>query len=392
MSQQSLSLPPEVVELRPRPVGASSSTLKETLFWVISVAVMLAIGILKGINLVIILGYVLLGLWGINFLLARRTIRGVSARRLPTPPLLAGVPAEWVIDVRDDTGGKGAWSLEERVGDATARWLVVRSERGTDFRPRVRATFPKRGKYTIEPLVASSTFPFGLVRKSRRLLPADQVLVYPRPARVDGERLRAWLFRVWAGHEDERRKLRRLVDREAEVHGLRDYRAGDSPRRVHWKATARRGRLIVREYEDAAPPRLVLVVESWRPERPSAEDNKRLEAVISLAAGICREWRRQTGARLAMVLAGPTPLSLDGPAGAALTERQLVALALEPGGSPRDISSALGEISRSARAAPVLLISSRSASPLVETTGRSLGRGVAFANVERPEGWFQLPG
>jgi uncharacterized protein (DUF58 family) len=242
----------------------------------------------------------------------------------------------------------------------------------------------------LEPLAARSTYPFGLASRTVPLLPADELIVLPRPARVDGERLRAWLFRAWAGRDEERRKLRRVVEREAEVHGLRDYRPGDSPRRVHWKATARRNKLTVREYEDAAPPRVLLVVDPWLPAKPTEADRASLEAVISLAAGICREWRREAGARLALAVAGPAPWSLDGPPGPALTEQLLVGLALEPGGTTGNVVDALGQLSRAAQSVPALVLSSRADSPVPDEVSRAVGRKAAFVHIGQPAEWYQF--
>jgi uncharacterized protein (DUF58 family) len=381
---------PEVIELRVQSGPARGTPWREGALWLVAAILMLTIGILKGINLVIVLAYLLAGLWLVNLLLARQAVRGLSARRLPRPPVQAGLPIEWQIEVRDDGPPAGSWALEERIRSAAAGWLVVRGGSGTVFRPRLRATFPRRGRYAIEPLTARSTYPFGLIGRSIQLLPADELIVLPRPARVDGERLRAWLFRAWAGRDEERRKVRRVVEREAEVHGLRDYRPGDSPRRVHWKATARRNRLTVREYEDAAPPRLLLVVDPWLPDHAKAADQDRLEAVISLATGVCKEWRREAGARLALVIAGPTPVALDGPPGPGFTERQLTALALEPGGVPGDVVAALGELSRAALAVPALVLSSRADCPVAAVVGRALGRPVALAQIGKPAGWYQF--
>jgi len=390
MASSLTSAEPEVIELRPQAVRSSRLSGREGVLWILGAFVMLFIGVLKGINLVIVLGYLLVGLCVLNWLLARRSIRGLSARRMPRPPMQAGIPAEWVLEIRDQGQPTGSWVLEERAGEAIASWLIVRAGFGTISRPRIRATFPRRGKYVLQPLTARSAYPFGLVQKRQVLLPADELIVLPRPARVDGERLRNWLFRAWAGRDDERRKLRRVVEREAEVHGLRDYRPGDSPRRIHWKATARRNRLTVREYEDSAPPRLVLIVDPWIPKKPTGADRERLEAVISLAAGICKDWCRSAGARLALVIVGPKPIALDGPPGPGTTERLLIALALEPGGEAGDVSTALGELSRAARSAPVLVVSSRPDSPVVAAVGNTLGHGVAFAHIGKTEGWYQL--
>jgi uncharacterized protein (DUF58 family) len=349
-------------------------------------------GILKGINLVIVLAYLLVALWGINFWLAGRSIRGLSARRLPRPMIQAGEVVEWSIEIRDSGKNRGTWILEERVRESCASWLVVRAAGEAVFRPRVRATIPRRGKYTLAPLIARSTFPFGLAGRSIPLLHADELIVLPKPARVDVERMRNWMYRAWAGADDQRRKLRRVIEREAEVHGLRDYRSGDSPRRIHWKATARRNRLTVREYEDAAPPRLLLVVDAWLPGRPTVADRVHLEAVISLAAGVCRAWRREPGARLAMILCGKSAaVALDGPPGTALTERMLAQLAIEDGGPSTEVATALKALTRPALAAPALVISSRDKSPLAAAMGQTVGRSVAVVCAGRPASWFQLP-
>jgi uncharacterized protein (DUF58 family) len=380
---------PVVLELRQQQTLRSRLAGHEGILWVLASGLMLLIGILKGINLVIVMGYVLVGLWLINLILARRMLRGITARRLPRPPFWAGVPGEWVLEIVDHGKQTGNWILLEKSGDAVASWLVMRNGSGT-FRPRVRATFPRAGRYRLEPLRARSSFPFGLAAKTITLAPADEIIVLPKPARVDGDRLRNWLFRAWMGREEERRKIRRVVEREAEVHGLRDYRAGDSPRRVHWKATARRSRLTVREYEDAAPPRLLVIVDPWLPKKPRPADRHRFDALMSLAAGVCKEWRRGAGAKLAMVIAGPKPIALDGPPGPVTTERQLIALALEPGGEAGDVGPPLGELTRVALTAPALVLSNRADSPVAFAARQFLGRSVAFAHVGQPEAWYRL--
>lgn len=380
-----------MVELQPQPRSRSLLAGHEGILWILASGVLLFIGILKGINLVIVMGYVLFGLWSMNWLLARRGLRGLSAKRPARGPIQAGIPAEWTVEIHDVGIASGVYSLEERIGDAEAKWLVLRTGQSTVFRPRIRATFPRRGKYTLQPLKARSSFPFGLAPKSIRLLPADELIVLPNPAWIDQERMTTWLFRAWSGRDEERRKLRRVVEREAEVHGLRDYRVGDSPRRIHWKVTARRSRLTVREYEDTAPPRLLLVVDPWLPAKPKPADRQRLEAVISLAAGIVREWRRSSGARLSLVLSGPTPVSVDGQGGMTFTERQLVALAMEAGGESGDVATTIRNLPRSAQLSPALVLSSRSRSPVVDVVRNVLGRSVAFCDVTGPEGWFRLP-
>ncbi len=56
-----------------------------------------------------------------------------------------------------------------------------------------------------------------------------------------------------------------------EFHQLREYRQGDSPRAIDWKASARSARLIAREYEDERDQRVLLAIDCGR--RMGAKDD-----------------------------------------------------------------------------------------------------------------------
>ena len=57
-----------------------------------------------------------------------------------------------------------------------------------------------------------------------------------------------------------------------EFHQLREYRQGDPPRAIDWKATARTGRLISREYEEEKDQRVLLVIDCGR--RMASKDSE----------------------------------------------------------------------------------------------------------------------
>ena len=57
-----------------------------------------------------------------------------------------------------------------------------------------------------------------------------------------------------------------------EFHQLREYRQGDSLRQVDWKATARRQKLIARDYQDERDQQIVLMIDSGR--RMRAQDDE----------------------------------------------------------------------------------------------------------------------
>ncbi len=102
-----------------------------------------------------------------------------------------------------------------------------------------------RGRYLFETARLSVEDPFGLARARIEQPEAEALVVYPRL--VDLGRL----FSEGGGHAQEGRRL--LLRRASgyELHSVRDYAQGESLRRVHWPSTARRGRLMVKELEDA---------------------------------------------------------------------------------------------------------------------------------------------
>lgn len=101
----------------------------------------------------------------------------------------------------------------------------------------------QRGRYRLGPITLSSSDPFGLFPMSRNLTPTSHVVVYPMTVDI-------YQFVIPTGvlpGGDALRRRTHYVTTNAS--GVREYAPGDSFNRIHWKSTARRGRLIVKEYE-----------------------------------------------------------------------------------------------------------------------------------------------
>jgi uncharacterized protein (DUF58 family) len=69
---------------------------------------------------------------------------------------------------------------------------------------------------------------------------------------------------------------------------LRDYEPGDDPRRVHWRASARIGELLVRQDEAASPGRVVLLLDT----RPHVHDHDSFELAVEVVASLAVRLRR----------------------------------------------------------------------------------------------------
>jgi uncharacterized protein (DUF58 family) len=336
------------------------------------------VGLLKGINLLALLGYLLLAVAALNAWSAGRGQGTLRARRRVADPVVAGQPCRVGVEVRNP-GRRARWGvrLEDGGPDHALRWFAPRLAGGAAQTFEGEVVLPRRGRYAWGPVWAAGRYPFGLAERRALLVPGQEVIVLPPLGTLHRGRLRRRLRGVDPGADRARRPPRPHPAAQAEIHGLRAFRTGDSPRAIHWRTSARRGELMVREFEDVPPDGLVLVFDpalppaqphaSWAAPRTPAE---LFEDAVSLAATVARAWCRQTGDRLVLAAAGPEPAVLDGFSGPAHAKRLLEYLALaEP--HPAGAAADAGLLARLAAlrpgAAAVLLVSvgpSRLSGPL----------------------------
>ncbi len=107
----------------------------------------------------------------------------------------------------------------------------------------VRTVCSERGRYRLGPLTVSAGDPFGLFQLSRNLPQTTHIVVYPYT--VDIPRFELPLGLLPGG--DALRRRTHYVTPNAS--GVRDYSPGDTYNRIHWLSTARRDRLMVKEFE-----------------------------------------------------------------------------------------------------------------------------------------------
>ncbi len=101
----------------------------------------------------------------------------------------------------------------------------------------------RRGRYQLGPIELNSSDPFGLFPMTRYLTPTTNVVIYPMT--VDIEQF-ALPVGVLPGGDALRRRTHYVTTNAS---GVRDYAPGDSFSRIHWRSSARRDRLIVKEFE-----------------------------------------------------------------------------------------------------------------------------------------------
>jgi uncharacterized protein (DUF58 family) len=102
-----------------------------------------------------------------------------------------------------------------------------------------------RGRHSYEAVRLTIQDPFALARATLVQGEPQALVVYPRLVSLDR------LFSEGGAHAQDGRRLLLRRPTGYELHSVREYVEGESLRKVHWRSTARRGRLMVKDLEDA---------------------------------------------------------------------------------------------------------------------------------------------
>ncbi len=239
--------------------------------------------------------YLLLA-WLLSFIIAsgvlsELTMRGLRVTRRPAPEVFAGQPFLMEIAVENTKAGLASFSIEvEDLIDGRPldkKCYFLKIPPGKTQRTSYRHTFSRRGRYHFDGFRIATRFPFTLFRKSRDTDDGSDIVVYPKVMPVP--RLAPRPRAIGAGTSER-------LGRRGEFFGLREWKDGDDRRAIHWRSTARSGRLLVREVHDEVERRVTIVVDNAVPPpvaralaagerlREDAPIADALERAVSLAA------------------------------------------------------------------------------------------------------------
>ncbi len=129
--------------------------------------------------------------------------------------------------------------------------------------------FMQRGRYRLGPVRVTSRFPLGIVERGQLVDIQDEILIHPRI----GLLAQWWHRRSQEGSEASRFSKGNAGPHHDEFHRIREYRPGDELRSIHWKTSARRNELMVREYRQIRDQRLLLILDLWQDRQLSNSNN-----------------------------------------------------------------------------------------------------------------------
>lgn len=297
------------LRIRPTPLGLS--------FLGLTFAIGFA-ALNTGNNLLYLVLGMMLSLLSLSGVLSELSLRNLSVKRQVPSEVVATEEAWFTWTLQNNRRwipAVGIW-VEERWGEAMegASAFFPLVEAGQTRSQATLYRFEHRGRFQLTAVRCSTVFPFGLFRRTYTWNLKDEVVVLPD---LEGVKLPPGLTSRQEGTEVQPRP-----GQGDEFLGLRPYQPGEDPRQIHWRSSARRGRMLVREQAALQRRRLQLRLELSTP-LPLEE---RYEEGIRKLASFAAEYLR-LGYEVALELPG---LSLPFGAGETQRRRMLYGLALAP--------------------------------------------------------------
>jgi uncharacterized protein (DUF58 family) len=176
--------------------------------------------------------------------------------------------------------------LEERLPERLGRHVrvpIAKLSSGSELTHTYGLRCSRRGVYEIGPLVAVAGDPLGLCQRETVVAEPFELLVHPRVELVSDRPLT---------RQFEDPPIRPPVSKPwpsgLEFYGMREYKPGDDLRRIVWRASARTGRIMVREAEQGITDHITIILDTDRGShsRDAEGTSESFETAVRAAASL----------------------------------------------------------------------------------------------------------
>lgn len=222
---------------------------------------MLLAGLNYANNLALFLTFLFAGLVLVSMHWVHRNLLDVQVLSVQPEAGFAARPARLVLTLGAERGERH--DLRAGLDEESSEPAALRVEGRSAESANLALAMPplSRGVYALGRIRLSTTHPFGLFRAWTWLHLPNQRVVYPQPRSHSTPRSRTG---VESGESE------RSLPGDDEWRQLRGYQDGDAPRRIAWKAYARGGPLLVKEYAASGSDRHELDYDALAPLPPEA--------------------------------------------------------------------------------------------------------------------------
>ncbi|MDR2179136.1 MAG: DUF58 domain-containing protein [Synergistaceae bacterium] len=200
-------------------------------------------------NLLYLVTAVLLGYMLASGLAGRGNIRNAQVSVFFPDEIYAQVPCAAVVQVTNKSRFVPLFLIEVALEKRGGRVFFPVIQPGKSERLAFFTTFPSRGRHRVEDIELSSVYPFNFFV---RYWPVDfetSATVFPCPLRCD-------LTLVFVPRDPKNHQGEDAAsEEETDIVGVRPYVEGDPMKRIHWKSSARTGKLQTRLYDGTSGQR-----------------------------------------------------------------------------------------------------------------------------------------
>lgn len=161
------------------------------------------------------------------------------------------------IDVRDES------QLPGNSGSRVLSFIGPRQQRSYI----AYTLLNRRGSFHLGPTVLASGDPFGLFMNTIKINSENRLVVLPYIVELESFPSPAGMF---PGGRAIRRKAYEITPQAA---GVRDYAPGDALRRIHWPTSARKDRLMTKEFDQDPQADVWVFLDAFAPVHYRAEEN-----------------------------------------------------------------------------------------------------------------------
>ena len=197
----------------------------------------------SGNNLMYLITAMLLGFLLSSGIAGRRNLYGAELSVAFPDEIYAGEQCVVSVSVANKKRSAPIFFISIEFAADEAFFSLI--EPGQSAKNFLLTKFMRRGRHKAGLFYVSSIYPFNLFKRYRHVIIEDDVVVFPYPLKCSPDEI----FINENPEDDNRTKDHGKVIAETDVAGLRPYEEGDSIRRVHWKSSARTGKLNTKLYE-----------------------------------------------------------------------------------------------------------------------------------------------
>lgn len=275
---------------------------------------------LRNANLMVILAGTLIGMLWLQWRVCSRTLSNLSVtRRLPRT-IQARRPFEIELNLKNPKSWLGAWLVlvqdrlvyapvnkSTRNASQSIQLLYLSVPPKAARSQRYQCIAERRGRHQWLGLELTTRFPLGLMRAFLPDKSSVHLVIHPALGKLNPN----WseLFRK-RDSGNRQRQVRAMSD-EGDFFGLRAYRPGDSKRWIHWRSSARRDELVVKQFQQPENQELVILLDLHSPslnDEAARKDYVRIEdSAVEFVATLVHQITSSNVGSVTVAISDATP-------------------------------------------------------------------------------------